>query len=80
MAEKIRALREAQGLSQTALGRLVGVTPAAVSQWELGLVANVKLQTFLRLCEALHTTPQFLIHGASKTRAPRPADPGIASG
>lgn len=68
MAERIRALREAQGMTQTALARLVGVTPAAVSQWELGVVANVKLQTFLRLCESLHTDPHYLIYGSDRGR------------
>lgn len=33
---KIRDRRMAQGLSQTALGRLVGTTGVTVSRWETG--------------------------------------------
>jgi DNA-binding XRE family transcriptional regulator len=66
MADRIRTCREARGLTQTALAKLVGVTPAAVSQWEGGVVANIKLQTFLKLCEALHTDAQYLIFGSDR--------------
>jgi transcriptional regulator with XRE-family HTH domain len=68
MADRIKSLREARGITQTELAGVVGVTRAAVSQWESGLVANIKLQTFLKLCDALHTDPQYLIHGSDRGR------------
>jgi len=70
MAERIRVLREAQGMSQTELAKLVGVSRGGVAQWELGLVQNIRLQAFLRLCEALRTDPQYLIFGTDRGRAP----------
>lgn len=79
MAERIRALREAQGMTQVALAKQLGITSAAISQWETGLVANIKLATFLRLCEVLHTDPHFLIYGADRGRASRARGPGSAS-
>ena len=33
---RLRALREAKGLSQRAVARELGVTPGAVAKWELG--------------------------------------------
>lgn len=33
---RLRALREAKGLSQRAVARDLGVTPGAVAKWELG--------------------------------------------
>lgn len=33
---KIRALREAKGVSQRKLAEDIGVSPGAVAQWELG--------------------------------------------
>jgi transcriptional regulator with XRE-family HTH domain len=79
MADRIRSLREARGMTQTALAQVVGVTRAAVSQWESGLVANIKLQTFLKLCEALHTDPQYLIFGNDRGRTKhRPSGHGSA--
>lgn len=73
MGDRIRILREARKLTQPQLAEMCGVTKGAVSQWESGSTANVKLITFMRLCEALVTDPQYLIWGAE--RAPTPSAP-----
>jgi len=69
MAERIKTLREAQGMTQTELAKLVGVSRGGVAQWELGLVQNIRLQAFLKLCDALRTDPQYLIFGTDRGRA-----------
>lgn len=75
MGDRIRQLRIARGLTQPALGALCGgVTKSAVSQWEDGSTENIKLRTFIRLCEVLQTDPQYLIWGAE--RAPASSPPG----
>lgn len=66
MGSRIRQLREAKGLTQPALGKMVGVTKGAVSQWENGSIANIKLKTVLKLCEILGTDLQYLVHGAAR--------------
>jgi DNA-binding XRE family transcriptional regulator len=71
MGNRIRTLREAQGMTQEALAKAVGVSRGAVAQWELGIVANIRLQAFLRLCEVLRTSPQYLIFGSDRGRTPR---------
>jgi transcriptional regulator with XRE-family HTH domain len=76
MGDRIRYLRGIKGLSQTDLADRVGVTKSAVSQWELGQSANIKLQTFLKLCEVLGCLPEFLIYGPSR----RPPEDSGASG
>lgn len=63
MGDRIRRLREARGLSQEALGEILGVTRAAVSQWELGTVPNIKLETFLALCDFFDATPHYMVLG-----------------
>ena len=68
MGDRIRSLRVARGLNQTQLADLCGVTKSAVSQWENGLTANVKLAAFMKLVDALHTDPAYLIWG--KDRGP----------
>jgi DNA-binding XRE family transcriptional regulator len=68
MGQRIRMCREAQGMTQTDLAKAVGVSRGAVAQWELGIVANIRLQAFLRLCEVLRTTPQYLIFGSDRHR------------
>lgn len=59
MGDRIRQLRVARGMTQPQLASICGVTKSAVSQWENGHTANIRLQAFLRLVEALQTDPQF---------------------
>jgi DNA-binding XRE family transcriptional regulator len=71
MGDRIRQLREARGLTQQQLGALVGVTKSAVSQWEDGSTKNLKLETFLRVCEVLQTDAEYLIWGPDRGAATR---------
>lgn len=71
MGDRIRMLRQSKDYSLAQLGALVGVSKSAVSQWELGQTANIKLQTFLRLLEVLGTKYEYLVFGASRAPAPR---------
>lgn len=66
MGQRIRTLREAQGMTQATLAKAVGVSRGAVAQWELGIVANIRLQSFLKLCEVLRTDPQYLLFGSGR--------------
>lgn len=66
MGDRIKMLREAKGLTQEQLGKLVGVSKAAVSQWELGQAANIKLQTFLNLLNVLGVKYEYLIYGPNR--------------
>lgn len=66
MGERIRQLRLARGWSQTQLAERVGVTGGAISHWESGLTKNIKLGTFLKLCDELGTVPHYLIFGPGK--------------
>jgi len=70
MGDRIKLLRIAQGLSQSTLGKQCGVSKAAVSKWENGGTSNIRLPTFMRLCESLHTDPAYLIWGAARIVAP----------
>ena len=63
MGDRIKLLREAKGLTQSELGKLCGVSKSAVSQWEDGSTANIKLSYFMRLIEVLGTDPKYLIWG-----------------
>lgn len=67
MGERIRMLRLARGLSQDQLSKKLGVTVGAVSQWESGATENIRLRTFLELCEVLVVTPHYLVLGPSAT-------------
>lgn len=73
MGERIKRLRESRGLSQTELGKRLGVTHAAVSHWERGKIGSIRLQTFLALCELFYTDPHYLIYGEARRRPLEPA-------
>lgn len=63
LGSRIRQLREAQGMTQDQLAKLLSVTKGAVSQWELGGTKNIKLVTFQQLLGVLHTSADYLLFG-----------------
>lgn len=69
MGDRIRLLRKAHGLTQGELAELCGVTVSAVSQWETGSTASIKLEVFLALLEALHTDGPYLVFGPDRRPA-----------
>jgi len=73
MGERLRRLRVARGLTQPELGRLVGVSKSAVSQWEDDSTKNLKLATLARVLDVLNTDLQYLVWG--EARAPSGGGP-----
>lgn len=55
IGQRIATLRDIAGLTQWALGRQVGVTQPAVSQWETGATLPDRALQFI-LADALATT------------------------
>jgi transcriptional regulator with XRE-family HTH domain len=53
LEEDLVALREARGLTQAQLARLVGVTQPAIAKIESGAAKNLQLKTLVRLITAL---------------------------
>lgn len=60
-AEKIKQLRLQKGLSQEALGSMIGVKKAAINKYETGRVVNIKRTTLKRLADVLGVTPADLL-------------------
>lgn len=69
-SEKIKTLRIAKGISQEALGELVGVKKAAINKYETGRVVNIKRSTLQKLAVALGVTPADLLDDADPAQAP----------
>lgn len=69
MGGRIRACREAKGLTQEQVGAACGVTKAAVSLWEVGHTANMKLQPFLKLLSVLDVTFEDIVFGDARSTA-----------
>ena len=60
-SEKIKKLRIEKGLSQEALGKLIGVQRAAINKYEKGTVVNIKRSTLQKLAVALGVSPADLL-------------------
>lgn len=66
----IRKLRKEKGLTQTELGRLLGVQKAAVQKWESGQVQNLKQSTIKSLCEIFDKNPAVFIFATNELLDP----------
>ena len=63
LGNRIKAAREARGLTQPELGKMVGVSKSAVNQWENGVVQNLKLGNLFAVAQALGKDVQELVFG-----------------
>lgn len=64
IGQRIRALRKARSLNQTQLAKAVGVDQSTVSDIERG--AGFSAELLMSLADALLSTPQFIMRGASE--------------
>ena len=58
--EKLKVVRMQKGLSQAALGKLLGVQAQTVGRWENGK-SKPNLETLNKLCEILDVTLHYFI-------------------
>lgn len=61
VAEKIRQLRRAAGLTQTEMGDRLGVKKNAVSKWECGRVEDIPRSKIKAMAELFQVPPSYLI-------------------
>lgn len=64
IANRIAEAREAKGLNQSELGRLLGLTPQSVQAWEAGR-SSPRGARLEMLAKALGTTVDYLVTGAT---------------
>lgn len=57
----IKQLRNEKGISQTELGKIVGVQRAAVQKWECGITQNLKRETIKKLADYFNVSPSSFI-------------------
>lgn len=67
--QKIKQLREAHRMYQHELGALLGVTPQAVSKWEMGK-AEPDSDNLKKICEIFHVDANTLLGMESITDDP----------
>lgn len=78
MAQRIRQLRHARGLTLEQIADVVGVGKSTVRKWETGMIANMRRDKIADLAKALGTTPAYLM-GWDEETAP-PAEPKLSEG
>lgn len=73
IAERIKSLRLALGMTQQELADRVGLKKAAINKYETGRVVNIKRDNVVKLAETLNSTPEYIlgytniVHSASCT-------------
>lgn len=60
LPERIRQLREQNGLTQSDLARKVGLTRSSINGWEMGL-STPSTANVVELAKIFHTTTDFLL-------------------
>ncbi len=60
IGQRIKSLRESNGLTQEELGKAIGVNKATVNRYETGVI-DIKRTVAIKLAEALHTSPAYLM-------------------
>lgn len=60
-SEQLKIARKQKGLSQAALGKLLGVQAQTVGRWETGK-SKPNLETINKLCEALDVPLRYFIN------------------
>lgn len=70
MGDRIKLLRRSQSLSMEAMGKIVGVSAAAIAQWESGATTGIRPDNFLRFCAYFGADPYWVCFGEEKD--PRP--------
>lgn len=68
MSDRIRSVREEKGWTQTQLGDAVGVSRAAVSQWENGETKGLKPENLVKTSEVLGVNVKWLATGKGPMR------------
>jgi transcriptional regulator with XRE-family HTH domain len=70
MGSRIRDLRQGRRLTQEELGQVVGVSGAAISQWESDTTRGIKPENFLRFCAYFRVDPYWLAFGTDNAAPP----------
>ena len=63
IGQRILRLRESAGLSQEDVGKACGRSRVAVTKWESGQTANLKLSNLTALCKLFSVSYDYLIEG-----------------
>lgn len=78
--DKLKYLRQKQGMTLEQVGDAVGVGKSTVRKWETGDIANVRRDKIDRLAAALHTNPAYLMGWTEESLLPSAPISGTETG
>ena len=73
LGQRIKRLREERALSQQQVATAANVSRVAVTKWENGQTANLKLENLLSICDLFDVAVEDLIRGERTTKQSRNA-------
>ena len=76
IGEKIRAARQAKGMTQEELGDILGVQKSAIAKYENGRIVNIKRSTLKKISDTLDIPPFELVFNEDK---PAITDDGLSA-
>ena len=76
MAQKIKELRAAKGLTLEQVASAVGVGKSTVRKWETGMIANMKRDKIAALSNVLGVQPSYLLGWEEKSPGELPLTEG----
>lgn len=79
LSERIKKERTALRMTQSQLGKLVGVDKSSISQWETGHVQNISGHNLIKLAIALGVTSEWLESGQGEKRQLKSIDGEICN-
>lgn len=77
LGDKIRAAREAVGLTQEELGKKCGTTKQTIYKYEIGKITNIPLERLEKIADIVGVATTSLLGWESEDRPPLPASPNI---
>ena len=82
IGERIKETRIAEGLTQEALGKAVGVNKSTIQRYENGKIKKIKLPVIDSIAKSLYVNPAWLVFRSDKKTlqtisSPEPLDEGI---
>lgn len=67
---RITEAREAKKMTKADLARACKVAPPTISDWESGAIKTLEAPNLLKICDALHVDPWWLLLGTDNGKAP----------
>lgn len=68
---RLTQARTAKNIKKIHFARMVGVSPATITQWETGVTKEIKGENLTRVCRILGISPGWLLHKEGEVEPPK---------